>query len=68
MPRVEVTASNYKASWGKNYKKGEQFGITDEEYQENSKKLKFLSPTTDRTINIKTGRIEEVIRPDSKEV
>lgn len=65
MPRVEVIGE-YTASWGKRYLDGHQIGVTDEEYQANKDKLKFLSPTTDRSVDLTTGQVQEVARKDSK--
>ncbi|MFQ5574664.1 MAG: hypothetical protein ACE5E0_03450 [Terriglobia bacterium] len=65
MPRVQVKSKTYKlGKW--TFKQGNQIGVTDEEYRKNKDKLEFLAPTSDRRINKDTGRIEEVIRPDSK--
>ena len=63
MPRVRVLSATYK--YGDDvYKKGQELGLSDEEYRANKKKLEFLAPTTDRIIQ--DGRAQEIVREDSK--
>ena len=67
MPRVRIIVDEYTlADRPKTYQRGAEIGVTDEEYENNKDKFEFLAPTTDRTIDAKTGQITEVVRKNSK--